>query len=103
MIRSIVEKHVDEASFLWILRDSAAIAPNYTRDEIARLDSQQAILDNHPGVPSQPAKPGSSKLSENPGSWAKIPYANTSKNITIGGRIKKYLQPRDMIHLTSFK
>ncbi len=46
MIRSIVEKHVDEASFLWILRDSAAIAPNYTRDEIARLDMRlEAHLD----------------------------------------------------------
>jgi uncharacterized protein (TIGR02270 family) len=46
IILGIVEQHSEEAAFLWLLRDTAACAPHYSLDDLAKLDSRlEAHLD----------------------------------------------------------
>ncbi len=46
VIPHIIEKHAEEASFLWILRDAAVHGPHYKLYELARLDQRvEAHLD----------------------------------------------------------
>ena len=46
IIPRILEQHVEEAAFLWILRDSAVGAPHYQLSDLAKLDSRiEAHLD----------------------------------------------------------
>lgn len=44
--RSVVQQHAEEAAFLWTQRDRAALAPNYSLKDLARLDGRvEAHLD----------------------------------------------------------
>ncbi|HWA97947.1 MAG TPA: TIGR02270 family protein [Pirellulales bacterium] len=43
-IANIVAQHAEEAAFLWLLRDAAAVAPHYALEDLARLDGR---LDAH--------------------------------------------------------
>jgi uncharacterized protein (TIGR02270 family) len=46
IIPAIVSAHAEDASFLWLLRDQAAVAPHYLLNELARLDDRvEAHLD----------------------------------------------------------
>lgn len=46
MIRHIVSQHVEEAAFLWLLRDSAVGQPHYSIDDLENLDRRiEAHLD----------------------------------------------------------
>jgi uncharacterized protein (TIGR02270 family) len=36
--REVIEQHAEEAAFLWTQRDSAAVAPNYSLEDLAKLD-----------------------------------------------------------------
>jgi uncharacterized protein (TIGR02270 family) len=38
--REIVEQHAEEAAFLWIQRDNAVVAPNYSLKDLAELDER---------------------------------------------------------------
>jgi len=40
IIQSVVEQHAEEASFLWLLRDSAIYAPHYSLGDLADLDDR---------------------------------------------------------------
>ena len=40
VISVVISQHLEEAAFLWLLRDSAVNAPNYTLDELASLDDR---------------------------------------------------------------
>ncbi|HEX4128609.1 MAG TPA: TIGR02270 family protein [Pirellulales bacterium] len=45
-LAQIVDQHVEETAFLWLLRDAAVGAPHYTLDDLARLDERvEAHLD----------------------------------------------------------
>jgi uncharacterized protein (TIGR02270 family) len=44
IIMVVVEQHAEEAAFHWILRDSAACAPHYSLNDLAKLDNR---LDAH--------------------------------------------------------
>ena len=46
VIQTIVDQHAEEAAFLWLLRDQAADAPHYDRQDLARLEERvEAHLD----------------------------------------------------------
>lgn len=46
VLQHVVEQHAEEAAFLWLLRDAAVSAPNYSLDELAQLDGRlQAHLE----------------------------------------------------------
>lgn len=46
VIPTIVEQHVTDAAFLWLLRDQAVRAPHYDRKDLAKLDQRvEAHLD----------------------------------------------------------
>lgn len=40
VIKEVVEEHAEEASFLWLLRDNAVLAPNYQLNDLANLDKR---------------------------------------------------------------
>jgi hypothetical protein len=41
VIESLVEQHAEEAAFLWILRDAAAVhAPHYSLKDLADIDER---------------------------------------------------------------
>jgi len=45
-IPTIIDRHAEDAAFLWLLRDAAAKAPNYSLDDLAALDNRlEAHLD----------------------------------------------------------
>ena len=39
-IPGILEEHAEDAAFLWMLRDQAALAPDYDRNELAELEER---------------------------------------------------------------
>lgn len=46
VIETIVQQHAEEAAFLWLLRDAAVGDPDYTLDDLAKLDGRvEAHLD----------------------------------------------------------
>lgn len=46
VIPHIIDQHAEEASFLWLLRNNAVIAPHYDLDDLAKLDERvEAHLD----------------------------------------------------------
>jgi uncharacterized protein (TIGR02270 family) len=46
VIESIITRHVQEAGFLWLLRDGAVLAPHYSLKDLAKLDDRvEAHLD----------------------------------------------------------
>ncbi len=40
MVPAVVERHAEEAAFLWILRDDAVTCPQYGLDDLAKLDGR---------------------------------------------------------------
>lgn len=40
VLPQILDIHLEEAAFLWELRQQAALAPHYSLDELARLDGR---------------------------------------------------------------
>lgn len=46
VIPVIIDRHAEDAAFLWLLRDAAVRAPNYSLDDLAELDNRlEAHLD----------------------------------------------------------
>lgn len=48
IIQSVVEQHVDDSAFLWLLRDNAVRQPHFSLDELKELDDR--ILANIDGI-----------------------------------------------------
>jgi len=40
IIPVVIEQHAEEAAFLWLLHDSAAIEPHYSLPDVAHLDDR---------------------------------------------------------------
>jgi uncharacterized protein (TIGR02270 family) len=40
VIRPLIEQHVEDAAFLWLLRDAACRAPHYSLTDLAKLDGR---------------------------------------------------------------